>query len=194
MRGKLGLVLGAITVAFCVYLSQFPYRAGYTYPPLDIEALLRAGFIGLFVFAGHELGHAVASTMILRKQASFKFLPWAAGLSLFLSYIGIPFVVVGAVVTPTDANKEEMGRIALAGPLMNYAFAFGAGLAALVSEKLGYNPSAVWGEMIFPQVWFGLFNLVPIDPLDGKKVWDWKPSVDVFGFLAGVLMIQVIRW
>jgi len=59
---------------------------------------------------------------------------------------------------------------ALAGPISNFIFAFiiALGLRFVPSSGLAY---ALLSNLVVINVALGLFNLVPIPPLDGSKVW-----------------------
>lgn len=122
-----------------------------------------AGAVAVFTLA-HEVGHALAAR---RTGADAR--------------IALDFMAGYASFTPTRAlARRERARIALAGPITQIAL----GVAVLVA--IGVNPLdhddftrhahslAIWwaGPMI------GLFNLVPVLPLDGGNVA--AEIVDVF--------------
>lgn len=83
----------------------------------------------------------------------------------------------GAKPVPVDTRKLKFGAwgmalVALAGPMTNF-------LIALVSFLVGYwtgwlNVSGIVGmiftELVLVNLGFGIFNLIPIPPLDGSRV------------------------
>lgn len=139
-------------------------------------------------FIVHELSHkAIASNFGYRSFYQM----WPQGL-LFALVIGIAssgkflFAAPGAVlIQATSSSMRENGIISLAGPLTNL------GLAGLFFLLLGL-PSimghmAAFGVMI--NLWLALFNLLPFPPLDGSKIFQWKPEIDIsLLVLTGFLM------
>ena len=75
---------------------------------------------------------------------------------------------------PVDATRfryprQGMALVAIAGPVMNFSLAF---LAALVlrSEALSKPVASAISAFIVLNLVLGLFNLVPIPPLDGGRI------------------------
>lgn len=65
-----------------------------------------------------------------------------------------------------------MALVAIAGPLTNFILAF---LAFLLGHFTGwlYDPGvlgAILTDFVFINLGFGIFNLIPIPPLDGSRV------------------------
>jgi len=118
-----------------------------------------------FVF--HELSHRETAR---RFGCRAEYVLWPTGLAiaLFLAVISkgsFVFAAPGAVMfaCPYVTRRTE-GLIAAAGPMANIA-------VALVTQAL-YALTGIWGLAIISGVnWFlALFNLLPLDPLDGAKV------------------------
>ncbi len=99
------------------------------------------------------------------------------------------FAAPGAVVIQaTSATQEQHGKISLAGPLTNL------GLAALFFPLQSF--SGILGLMgafgVIINLWLALFNLLPVPPLDGSKLFRWKPEVSIpLLVLTGVLVFFV---
>ncbi|MDD6483326.1 MAG: site-2 protease family protein [Clostridiales bacterium] len=78
-------------------------------------------------------------------------------------------------------RKKGMAIVGAAGPLMNFLLAFGAvliyGIYAVVCMKLGTGLGALSYMKLFVQVFvfrnlcFMVFNLIPIPPLDGSRIF-----------------------
>ncbi len=98
----------------------------------------------------------------------------AMPLILFLS--GGP-IFGGAKPVPINTRKLKHGvwgiaLVAIAGPLTNFVLAF---LAFLLGHFTGWMyASGILGEIftdfVFINLGFGIFNLIPIPPLDGSRV------------------------
>jgi Zn-dependent protease len=84
----------------------------------------------------------------------------------------VPFLAAKPVpFNPDRVKYDEFGgaMIAAAGPLSNFVLAF---LAALVLNSAGFTSTLSDGLQIFISlnIVIGVFNLVPIPPLDGSRV------------------------
>ncbi len=73
--------------------------------------------------------------------------------------------------------KADMAKVSLAGPLMNFFVAFVALFLMGIMEKFGVPVNAVNNyiytllyHIAIIDIGLGLFNLIPIPPLDGSKV------------------------
>jgi len=71
--------------------------------------------------------------------------------------------------------RQGMMLVAAAGPAMNFALAWGAGLLAHVAEAvpLGAAEAPIYrfiGLLILANLVLGLFNLFPVPPLDGGRI------------------------
>ena len=151
---------------------------------------LGAGFIC------HELSHKFVAQK-LGFQAEFRL--WQTGLIIALicafislySPIGFLFAAPGAVYILSYTSRRDGGLISLAGPAANivlalvfYAVArFGSGFAGEVG-KLG----------VIINLFLAAFNLLPIPPLDGSKIFAWNVSLWVVMMLvaAGLLVFFMV--
>ncbi len=94
-----------------------------------------------------------------------------------LSYLMGGVVFGGAKPVPVNPYKLKgrewgMAAVAVAGPLTNFVLAF---LSFLILELSSVTVASgiiytVLLEMIFVNLGFGVFNLIPIPPLDGSRV------------------------
>ena len=82
-------------------------------------------------------------------------------------------------------SKKENGIISAAGPATNI------GLAILFI--LGYifigNPYNIFSFGIIINSWLALFNMIPILPFDGRKVWVWNKPI--YFLMAGTSILLV---
>jgi Zn-dependent protease len=139
-------------------------------------------------FALHELAHKIVAN-IYGYPAAFSYsrqgLLFAVLLSVFLGFI---IAAPGAVFIYGYPTKKENGVISLAGPLTNTiigAASISAAIAiAIVNGLSGGDPESLLGFVIsvfslvgFINLFLGAFNLIPIMPLDGAKIWKWSKPV-----------------
>ncbi len=123
-----------------------------------------------FVF--HELSHKFVAQRY-GYWAEFRMWPMGLVLALVTSLIGFIFAAPGATyISGTNITKEENGVISVAGPMMNVAIAaLFTPLLLLSGGSLLYLVGYI-GVRI--NVFLALFNMLPIGPLDGSKVFRWN--------------------
>ena len=86
----------------------------------------------------------------------------------------------GAKPVPVDSRRLKFGvwgmaLVAIAGPLMNFLLAFlGVVVVQLTGALVDGHQTLFWSEVltqfIIINLGFGVFNLIPIPPLDGSRV------------------------
>lgn len=108
---------------------------------------------------------------------------------------------------PVDPNyfrdpEKDMALVALAGPLMNFTLAlFIALLFRVISlpvSELGYFVAGVFQYAVWINIALGIFNLIPVPPLDGSRLlrallpYDGQVFVDrmePYGFYILIFML-----
>ncbi len=123
---------------------------------------------------------------------------------LVLYIIGAP-VFGGAKPVPVNFKNLKwrewgMSLVALAGPMMNFILALLAFLIGHFSGLLydsGFG-GLVFSEIVFINLGFMIFNLIPIPPLDGSRVLyavspdavrNFLSNIEGFGFILVYLLI-----
>lgn len=129
-------------------------------------------------FVLHELAHRY----VARSYGAYAvYRAWPMGLMLMivLALIGGPvFAAPGAVYIYSQyISRKENGIISVAGPLTNVAlalmFAFLSVFVPASSDPLMALAKTAFSIGFSVNVFLALFNMIPIFPLDGSKVFNW---------------------
>jgi Zn-dependent protease len=136
-------------------------------------------------FVLHELSHKFVAQRY-GFWAEFRMWPMGLVLALVTSLLGFIFAAPGATyISGVSISKQENGKISLAGPATNVVLA------------MFFLPFAITGNGFladlggfgsYINIFLALFNLLPIGPLDGSKVFRWSKPLWVVFFvgLAGL--------
>jgi len=160
--------------------------SGFNFKALPITIL-----IIVLVFAFHELSHK----FVAQKYGCFaEYRMWPLGIALALlsSFTGIIFAAPGATyISPytrkkfafsvAHLTKKEYGKISLAGPLTNII----VGLTFLI--LLFVYPLDLFLTISNISFFLAFFNLLPIFPLDGSKVFAWDIKIWLVVFAASLI-------
>jgi len=145
--------------------------------PLSFLAIATAFFC-------HEIAHKYTGQKF-GYWSEFRMYPKGLLFALFLGIAaGIVFAAPGAVQIFGRPNKEEMGKIAVAGPLTNL-------ILGLLFVGIWYSSDGIVASISFfiayINVFLAFFNLIPLGPLDGAKIFRWKK--ELWGALIGIDII-----
>ncbi len=163
---------------------SFCFSAGYVYYPHLFLFYFAVALVSTGIpFLSHELAHKFTAR---RYGWWAEFRLWSLGLmiAVFASLITggrFIFAAPGAVYTTPlirsltssyDLEKKE-ALTSLAGPIVNILLAFlflplstFTGFIRLVGEE-GYRVS----------LWLAAFNMLPVPPMDGEKVFRWNKTI-----------------
>ncbi len=163
-------------IALSLALSIAVNGVGILLEPLRL--ILYISFFSISVGTGfvlHELGHKYVAILFGGKA---RFVMWWQGLifALLTSLLGFIFVAPGAVYIQARVNKKQNGLISLAGPLVNLIL----GIIFIVLSKIisfHFGKVNVFGFAGHINIWLGLFNMLPVYPLDGSKIIEWNIGV-----------------
>jgi Zn-dependent protease len=168
--------LAALTLAF--YLVIYGRGIG----PDTVRYL---GLAALSVFAGflvHELSHK----FVARKYgcwAEFRADYRMLGFALVTAFFGFLFAAPGAVMIAGNVDRERNGKISLAGPGSNLVIGVACLSVLLLTGVSGLAHDALSGLLMF-SVFLGGFNMIPVMPFDGAKIWYWNKPVYILTLLA----------
>jgi len=141
----------------------------------------------LLALTGHEFAHAWAAHSLgddtAKRDGRLTFNPL-----LHLDFLGTVFLLLSQTygwakpvpVNPSNFRRpaRDMALVALAGPGLNIALALGFGLALKTAYQAGLLAYLPYGSPLFHilnlivgvNLALGVFNLLPLPPLDGFQV------------------------
>ncbi len=163
-----------------------------TLPTLVLFAFIAVG-IG---FLAHELiGHKIIAQR-LGLHAEYKMWRFGLVIALVSSMTGFVFAAPGAVYVSSrvdlwgrasGVSKRKMGFVSLAGPLVNLGLAVAFFMINII------QPSDLFSLAVFVNIWLGIFNMLPVPPLDGSKVfaWDKRIWIAVFAVLIALFFLAM---
>ncbi len=175
--------IAALTAAFTILGA----RTYLFIDPLRLLFIVPIAFLAvLTAFAFHELAHRFVARG-MGYWAEYRAWPLGLLLAVATSFLGMIFAAPGAVYVEGVTSRRDYGVISLVGPLVNL---FVAGLLKLTSVFIhvgGLLGLGLW-YLADVNLWLGVFNLLPIPPLDGSKVFSWSPVAWVASIGLGVAL------
>lgn len=158
-----------LSLAFSILFTRPNY--------LNALIILPISMIGVgssFIF--HEIAHKLIA-MHYGYWAEFKL--WIEGLIIAIgsSFLGFIFAAPGAVYIHGEyIDDRENGIISSAGPLTNIVLAVIFFLVIpVVSGNQFLHIASILGFKI--NSFIAIFNLIPLGPLDGRKIFRWDPLI-----------------
>jgi Zn-dependent protease len=142
-------------------------------------------------FVLHELMHKFTAE---RYGYWAEFRMWVMGIALALitSTLGFIFAAPGATyISGSNVTERQNGIISLAGPATNVVIAFLFLLVGFVGTGIFVQVGGIGFEI---NLFLATFNMIPVMPLDGAKVFRWNKLLwgGVFiPLLLGILYLFV---
>jgi Zn-dependent protease len=174
---ELGVAMLIITLAFAVVFSN-----NHVFSPshdlMRFLLVLPYSFIATFTgFGLHELAHKISANHFGYPAAfsyNKKTLIYGALISVVIGFL---FAAPGAVYIFGRPTVKENGIISAAGPFTNLIIGFislGAFIPLiLINEFVGMGALMVGIINLI----IGSFNMIPVMPLDGSKIWKWNKAI-----------------
>ena len=198
----LAIAAVALTFGFALISAERSEAWGGYMPILTWDIVLIA-FVGVGTgFVLHELAHKVLAQRY-GHWAEFRAQFTGLGLTVLIAAMTrFLFAAPGAVLIQGRVTLRENGLISLAGPGTNFVI---AGLA-LGGYFAGLASSDSWGadaNEFLPSLLFGvakinailaLFNLIPLGPLDGRKVVRWSPLVYALALGLAIFLFILVNF
>lgn len=170
---------------------------------MNIESIIISLILLLFSVVIHELCHGIVADKLGDHTARFAGrltlnpiphldLFGSILLPLFLFSVGSPIIFGSAKPVPVNFfnlrdPKRDMALVSLAGPGANFVlaiiFAIPLRLGLVADGTLGFD---ILLQAVLMNLVLGVFNLIPIPPLDGSKVF-----ASVF---SDEMMYRILNW
>ncbi len=176
---QIGIAVAVLTVAFAIAIDSSPFWTG----------LMLAALAVLTGFLPHELGHKLVAQRF-GARAEFRVYPLGLAVALISSFFGFVFAAPGAVYIDGRLSSKENGLVSLAGPGINIAIASASIATSLLFPIGNLVGDALWiiGSV---NAYLAAFNLLPIPPLDGSKVFKWNKVVWIGSIAIAALLTAI---
>jgi Zn-dependent protease len=159
--------------------------------PVSLILYLAALLAVMLCILPHELAHKFVARHY-GYWAEFRRSNYGLLIGLFFAFIGIPIITgPGAVMLDPYIDRNALGKSSAAGPASNAIIGFLFFPLALYTYATGNLIGFVLTQnVVIVSGMLGIFNMLPIDPFDGAKIWRWS-SVAYIGLVAclGALLV-----
>lgn len=171
--------VGVLVAAFTIWLLR-------TAMPLEFSLLAALLAVGTG-FVLHEMAHKFMAQRF-RCWAEYRYFPFGLLLTLISSVAGFLVAAPGAVHVAGVASRRENGLISLLGPVTN----LGTGAILLPLGVLtGGLVSSLLLFAAYINLFLGVFNILPVPPLDGSKIYRWNLPLYILTFAALVGLLAL---
>ncbi|MBS7611665.1 hypothetical protein KEJ27_05600 [Candidatus Bathyarchaeota archaeon] len=170
-----------ILIGFSMLVNNIPFLL------LNLEVLTITVVGMVLSFLIHELAHKIVAQR-MGYWAEFRLSIPGLLLTLLSVIFPVKIIAPGAVkVVGLFISKDGVGKIAFAGPLTNIIQAI---VYVILLEFYAYSHLTVIAFFVLANLnlSLALFNLIPIDPMDGAKVFKWSKSVWVSSIIAVIAL------
>ena len=196
--GQLAVAILALSAAFTIlYVRSNPVRFAED-PALFLAISFPASLLAVGTGVGlHEIMHKVVAQRY-GLWAEFRYnLRGLAFAFIFAAAIGFLYGAPGATWISGAVTREQNGRISAAGPVTNLviAAALFAGFLAMMPSFGGALVVVYLIQAASVNAFLAGFNMIPVMPLDGAKVWAWNKAayLGIVAIAIALIYMTVFR-
>lgn len=174
-----------LSFAFGILLTKYLAPVVGSIRAFALSLLISLVTLGLG-FVVHELAHKLTAQRFYC-SAEFKANNTMLILAVLMSFVGFIIAAPGAVWIKGAVNKKQNGIISFSGPFANFLLALLFIPGMLLTTKILFF---LFYQGFLINSWLGLFNMIPLEPFDGKKIFEWNKLIYII--LSVLLLIMVI--
>jgi len=199
--GQLAVAILALSAAFTIlYVRSNPARFAED-PAFFLAIFFPASLLAVGTGVGlHEIMHKVVAQRY-GLWAEFRYNPRGLVFAfIFAAAIGFLYGAPGATWISGAVTKEQNGRISAAGPVSNLVIAsvLFAGFLAMMPRASSFGGALVVLYLIQAasvNAFLAGFNMIPVMPLDGAKVWAWNKAayLGIVAIALALIYVSVFR-
>jgi len=198
---QLGVAVLALSAAFTILYVRSELSFFGQNPAFFLAIYFPASLLAVGTGVGlHEIMHKVVAQRY-GLWAEFRYNPRGLVFAfIFAAAIGFLYGAPGATWISGAVTKEQNGRISAAGPGTNIVIAAVLYAAFLAMKP---NPSSFGGLLVVlyliqaasVNAFLAGFNMIPVMPLDGAKVWAWNKAVyvGIAAIALALIYVTVLR-
>ncbi|MGC8619935.1 MAG: site-2 protease family protein [Thermoplasmata archaeon] len=180
------IIIATIILSIAFTLAFFGLRVS----PLSFTIYFLISLLAVLTgFVGHEMLHKFTA---FKYDYYAEFKRWNLGLliALVTSFFGIVFAAPGATNIYGYVDKNTNGKIAASGPVYNLILGIFFISISYILQGIGSQIAQFIGMI---NIWLSFFNLWPIPPLDGSKVFRWNlPIYIILLLISGYLTVRYV--
>jgi len=146
------------------------------------------------IFSLSFLLHEIAHKFTAQKNqlwSEFRIVPFGALLTVLSIISPLKIIAPGTVLIFGESDRNKLGQISFAGPLVNIILGY-----LLLLTSLFYTIPEValilfWGAEV--NAILAIFNLIPFGMLDGQKILLWNKKIWISSFVLSISLLLINR-
>jgi len=175
------LLISVLALIFAFTMALWSFGYGFFLEFAFAAAVLAVGT----GFILHEMAHKFVAQRY-NCWAEYRYSPFGLILTVISSMAGFLIAAPGAVFISGSVTRRENGIISAVGPLTNLVI--GAAIFPIAIFALPDFMRLLF-FVAYINLFLGAFNMIPVPPLDGSKIYPWNLPVYVGMFAALVALI-----
>ena len=184
-------------ILIAMFTLAFAFSIIFISEGLDILSAVGMGFLGIVSsFLLHELGHKFTAQRF-GMWAEFRAYPMGLLTVIIFMLISIStgfpiiFAAPGAVYIMGPAGRKEIGIVSIAGPSVNFLVALISFPLFLIFYESGIG--SLFGMICLINSLLAVFNLIPLGPLDGRKVIEWNALIWAALLIPSLILLVAVE-